>query len=839
MYRTQIATLLWILSFTALVRAAEVTEAESSFAASAVIPFIDRHCIECHDDVSTKGDLNLLELEFDPTDPHNLETWIKVYDRVADGEMPPEKKPRPSEEDASSFLRKIAAPVTAVYTELQEREGRVVFRRLNRTEYEYTLRDLLSLPYLSVREMLPGDSESHGFDTVGEALNLSYVQMTKFLETADLALTQAIEQELVRSLNVTFEPEAIRKTGAEIGRFKVKNGEVQHLGDTRILLRQPNSAQTPWRLGPLEPSGDGNYRIRISCYGVYWDDGTIKAADRPHAISLFADANNLRRHLHSFDVPNDKAGTFEATVRLNAGESIMIHFDSLDDRNGPIRNKKQGIPYQGPGIACEWFELEGPLPESAPTDHQNSLFEGVTIQQWTADSGLPEPRAITVPGVKPRKNAPPVQPMVVSDNPEQDATRLLQKFMTRAFRRPVGEGEVDIYLPLVLKKLEKEHPFQDAMLTGFKAVLCSPDFLFFKESPGRLDDYALASRLSYFLWKSMPDAALLELAEKGELSKPEVLRAETERLLNDGRSQRMVEEFLDQWLDLRRIAFTEPDKELYPEFTPFLQDSMVNETRAFFAEMLREDLEADHLVDSDFAFVNGSLAQLYELPNVEGVALRRVDLPDDSPRGGFLTQGSVLKVTANGTTTSPVTRGVWIMERILGKEPPPPPPGVGSIDPDVRGTTTIREQLAKHSSSESCAGCHRSIDPPGFALESFDVMGGWRDRYRALGNGDRADKTVFDEPVKYKLGPHVDASGKTADGKPFQNIEEFRQILLEDSDQLARNLTERFLTYSTGAGVGFADRPEVEHILSQTEAMNHGARSLVHAVVQSSIFQSK
>ena len=224
---------------------------------------------------------------------------------------------------------------------------------------------------------------------------------------------------------------------------------------------------------------------------------------------------------------------------------------------------------------------------------------------------------------------------------------------------------------------------------------------------------------------------------------------------------------------------------------------------------------------------------------MKGIELRKVSLPQNNPRGGFLTQASILKVTANGTTTSPVTRGAWVMERLLGKPVPPPPPGAGSIDPDVRGTTTIREQLDKHRADASCAACHQKIDPPGFALESFDVMGGWRERYRSLEKGDPAKRIVKDKPVGYKLGPLVDASGQTADGRPFQDIHEFRELLLRDRAQLARNLTERLLVYATGAGVSFADREEVERIITASAKNNHGLRTLVHEVIQSSTFQSK
>jgi hypothetical protein len=267
---------------------------------------------------------------------------------------------------------------------------------------------------------------------------------------------------------------------------------------------------------------------------------------------------------------------------------------------------------------------------------------------------------------------------------------------------------------------------------------------------------------------------------------------------------------------------------------------MVKETKAYFTEMLRHDLNIEHVIDSDFVMINGRLAKLYDIPDVDGVNLRRVKLPDDSPRGGLLTQASFLKVTANGTTTSPVTRGAWVLDRVYGQPAPLPPSNVPAIEPDLRGTTTIREQLDQHRNIEACATCHRRIDPPGFALESFDVIGGWRDRYRSLGEGENANATFKDNrPVRYKLGLPVDTSGVAPDGQPFNDIHEFRQTLLSQKRQLARNLTERLLTYATGAGIQFADREVVEHILKETEESGHGLRSIIHAVVQNEVFQRK
>jgi Protein of unknown function (DUF1588)/Protein of unknown function (DUF1592)/Protein of unknown function (DUF1585) len=321
-----------------------------------------------------------------------------------------------------------------------------------------------------------------------------------------------------------------------------------------------------------------------------------------------------------------------------------------------------------------------------------------------------------------------------------------------------------------------------------------------------------------------------------------VLRAQTERLLNDSKAQRFTEAFLDYWLDLRKITATAPDSTLYPDYylDDHLEESALEETRMFFAELLRGDLPARDVASSDYVYVNERLAAHYGLPPIEGVAVRKVGLPSDSPRGGLLTQAAVLKITANGTTTSPVLRGAWIMERLLGLPPPPPPPSVPAVDPDTRGATTIRQQLEKHRIQESCAACHTKIDPAGFALESFDVMGGWRDRYRAasdtkpdLGIGKGGQKFLFHTALP------VDPSGVLPDGRAFGDIRDFKRLLLADEAQLARNLVRQFAVYATGAPINFSDRATIEQILQRARSRQYGVRTLVHELVQSPLFLNK
>jgi hypothetical protein len=327
------------------------------------------------------------------------------------------------------------------------------------------------------------------------------------------------------------------------------------------------------------------------------------------------------------------------------------------------------------------------------------------------------------------------------------------------------------------------------------------------------------------------------------LRDPVVLRSQTERLLNHAHSRRFVEAFLDRWLDLKRMDDTEPSNLLYPDY--YLDDALVEsavaETRSFFTELIARNLPARNIVDSDFTFLNERLAEHYGIPGVEGIAMRRVALPPGSPRGGVMTQASVLKVTANGTTTSPVIRGVWIAERILGQTIHPPPAAVPAVEPDIRGAVTIREQIEKHRADESCAACHAKIDPPGLALESFDVMGGWRERYRATAEG-RLPESGFGKngwAYAFHMGPPVDSSGILPDGRAFQDVRELKRLLLADEEQIARNLARQLVVFATGAPVRFSDRVHLERILRETKAEDYGVRSLVHAIVRSDLFLNK
>ncbi|MGB3119239.1 MAG: DUF1592 domain-containing protein, partial [Verrucomicrobiales bacterium] len=470
----------------------------------------------------------------------------------------------------------------------------------------------------------------------------------------------------------------------------------------------------------------------------------------------------------------------------------------------------------------EWVEIEGPLHEQWPPRGHQLLYGDLPLQPANP-------------------KAPAGDLRVVSSQPETDARRLLAAFLPKVFRRPLTDEEVTEHLELVKEQMQKGRRFDEALRAAYKMALCSPRFLFLPETVGALDDHALASRLSYGLWSTAPDDELYSLAAQKKLHEPATLRAQTERMLASPKAKGFTQNFLGSWLNLRDIDFTQPDTKLYPEFEQYLQQSMVAETGSFFEELLTRNLSVRNIVHSDFAMLNERLAEHYGISGVKGEQIRKVDLPPDSRRGGFITQGAVLKVSANGTSTSPVVRGAYVLDRILGTPPDPPPKSVPAIEPDIRGATTIREQLDKHRNQPACAVCHAKLDPPGFALENFDVTGRWRTTYRAVPESAK-DKVVSIPGTDirfYTEGRPVDPGYTLADGRAFADVDEFKQLILAHPEQLAHCITEKRIAHLTGAQIQFADREVVESIVQRAASNDYGLRTLVHEVIQSRVFTHK
>jgi cytochrome c553 len=760
---------------------------------------LERNCFECHGIEKAKGDLRLDRLG-DFSAKGSRDRWKAVLEQLRAGTMPPKAKPRLEEKDLRTLTAWIEGGIGAAEAARRAAEGRVVVRRLNRVEYERTLRDLLGVE-IDLQELLPPDTSAHGFDNVGEAMHVSSFLMERYLEAADKALGVAIanrpQPPLVKKRYSLNEERAVK-----IATEKV------YLALDEALVMFSSSAWNTIVVGQSYPPDRGRFRYRISA-SAFQSGGKPVVYRIDAGPMLMGTKNHLVGY---FDAPAGEPGVAEFEDHLEARSHIRISPYGL--ATAQVVNKIGAHAYDGPGLAVQWVEVEGPLHDAWPPASHRRIF-----------------------GDLPQASVSRDRLEVVSKNPVEDATRILRSFARRAFRRKVTDEEVAPYVGLVRAKLDEKQTFEQAVRVGLSTILVSPEFLFLREKPGALDDFALASRLSYFFWSTMPDDELLALAEEGKLRSPDTLRAQVERLLRSPKASAFTANFVDQWLGLRDIDFTEPSHTLYPEFDDMLKASMIRETRLFFDEVLRDDLSLANFVASDFAMLNGRLARHYGIPGPEGWEFRKVPLPPGTHRGGVLTMGSVLKVTANGTQTSPVMRGAWVLDRILGAPPPPPPPGVPAVEPDIRGATTIRQQLAKHRQIEACASCHVRIDPPGFALESFDVIGGWRDYYRTTGRGKPVTRDGRRMP--YLEGPKVDPSDRMPDGAEFQDIDEFKQLLLRDRDAIARSLARRLVTYATGGPAEALDGEEIEQVVRQAKNQDYGFRTLVHAVVQSRLFREK
>ncbi|MDX1970513.1 MAG: DUF1592 domain-containing protein [Planctomycetaceae bacterium] len=837
-------------------------------------PFLKKYCLECHGPTTQEAGLDLSTLPRDFKQPEHFRRWVKVHDRLAAGEMPPRSAEQPSPEERTAAVRDFHDSLLAADRAALDDEQWSRLRRLTRSEYENTIRDLFEMPGIALSGILPAEGSAHGFDKHADALDLSHVNLSKYLEAAEQILDSAIatrpqpptvQRRRISLCNrggfvahVVLNGDGILlKNGQPDPEFP-PSGEHRHIdegahermgsfrtGSSVGLFRHEDESFNPYFIEHVTIY-PGRYRVRTSLWSFQWDKGTVlpgrgTEAARLSVVQLTGDGRGGQHPsyvLGYFNAPTT-AQEHEIGVWLNHNELIGFNTASLAPAANYAR-KGRAMAFTGPGIVCDWLDIEGPLHEVWPPKSHQLLFGDIALTEFTAEanSGVRPPPRKKVRQLGAGRNRPDPEPglwTVQSTAPREDASRLLGTFLPRLFRRPVEPEVVQSYVNRVTERLAAGDAFETAMRFAYKAALTAPDFLYHVESPDQLDDPAVACRLSYFLWNSLPDQSLLQHVAAGDLRRPDVLHAETERLLQDPRSQRFVEDFLGQWLKLRQIAANDPDKKLYPEFSPYLQDAMVAETRAYFRELLDRNLDASYLVRSDFVMVNEKLAAHYGIPGVSGAQIRRVELPVDCPRGGILTQAAILKITANGTTTSPVPRGAFVMDRLLGEPPEPPPANVAAIEPDVRGATTIREQLAKHREHAVCASCHSRIDPPGFALEAFDVIGGFRRRYRSIGDGDPAERGAIDPFIhlSFKLGPPVDASGVLTDGRSFQSVQEYQLLLAGQTERLLRNLARQWVIYATGREVRFSHRSAIDDVVRRTIAQGGGLRTLLHEVVQS------
>ena len=778
-------------------------------------PLVQKYCIACHTG-TVLAPLDMTGLGHDLGDPATYRTWVRIYERLENGEMPPAGALRPEPEDLETRLATLKQALTQA--NLAARNGqRTPLRRLTRLEYAYTISDLLGLDEaqgLDLIQNLPAEADTGGFDTVAAKQGISALHVRSYLESADRALDEALalgprpkstrrDIEYAKSGYLNFMHTAEILGGGITKRVDDRVVMFYDTGSTYLMHTESERFAVPY---------PGRYRVTM--------DAAPYQADTPVVLTLYQGIKqgtvaSLDDLIGTFDLVDDTARTVEVTTFMRPGDLLAPSVAELDTPPGSYVNyfapDKTVANYRGEGIAIKSLSIEGPLIDEWPTRATRRLLPGLEFD----DTGRVQ----------------------TTKTPEEHVLDVVRAFATRAFRRPLKDGEAQAYAALAEPSLAAGRPFVEAVRVPMRAILSAPPFLYQTASSAALDEFALAARLSYFLWRSMPDDELYELAASGRLSAPKVLTAQVDRMLDDDRSKRFVKDFAGQAYRLYELNRTTPDKGLYPEYDDRLGKAMAAETELFLEELIDENHGAGRLIDADFTYVNRRLAEHYGIPGIKGQEMRRVELPADSPRGGLLSQASIHKITANGTVSSPVPRGNFVLANILGRPAPPPPPGIAGLEPDTRGTTTIREQLAAHRANPICAGCHLSIDPPGFALESFDPIGGFRSHYRASrGEMNFGDFTVA---RPYGQGPEVDPSGVTPTGNAFADIDEYKVILLEhELDQIARHFASQLITLATGAEVEFVDRDEIKRIAASVAGRGYPVRTIIHEVVQSDLFRS-
>ena len=751
--------------------------------------FLEQHCYDCHDDLDNEGGLNLLELKFDTGNPKNRDLWETVFQRVEAGEMPPKKKKRPKAEAIVGFLKNLEAPLIEADRQQLSKRGRVHARRLTAQEYENSLHDLLGIDIPLAGELTADADE--GFTTNAETQQISHFHLDNYLRVSaqglDTAFTRALEGDQ------QFRREYSAK---DITNYGGGNNRGPQLWKGKAISWH-SQMQFAGRITQTRVPDHGWYRITIDDLdavnpgidGYLW--GTLQTgsgySNEPllYSIGIVEATNQPKTKIFEGWMQKDHMLVFkpnEANLKSLPSAGGSFSFEGRDF-------EKKGFA----GFRFEKITIERIHPVGDRKQVRSHLF---------ADFDLEELKTISGPAL----------------------SKLIRRFASRAFRRPVTKNQIAPYEKLAAEQLKSGNSIPKALRSAYHAILCSPSFLTFVEKPGPLDDHAIAARLSFLLWKTLPDSQLRKFADEGRLREPDVFKRQIERLLTHERSSRFIEDFTDQWLDLRDIDATQLDPGRFRDFDLPLQQSLKTETQGFVAGLIADNRPVTQILKSDTGFLNTRLRDHYKLKGIKltpGGGLQKVRLTP-AQRSGLLTQASILKVTADGSVTSPILRGVWVNERILGRHIPPPPESVPAIEPDIRGAVSIRDQLAKHTDSTSCASCHDKIDPSGFALESYDPIGQYRIAY---GNKKNSAK--------------VDPSGVTPDGIRFKTFDSWRAIYLKRPEILTRTFARQVLSYGVGGKLRFSDRPHLEQIVAEASKKGYGIKSIIQAALSSEIFLNK
>jgi Protein of unknown function (DUF1592)/Protein of unknown function (DUF1588)/Protein of unknown function (DUF1585)/Protein of unknown function (DUF1587)/Protein of unknown function (DUF1595)/Planctomycete cytochrome C len=796
--------------------------------ADGVKPFLTAYCVSCHGPTKQKGDRRFDELTGEIADDNALVDLQDILDQLNLGEMPPKEARQPTDDERLRVTQWFTVRIEKYRHERKASEKQAVLRRLNAREYRNTIRDLLHLNMAMFDPTLgfPRDQTVEHLDNVGESLVTSGHLLQRYLAAAD-RVVEKILTPLEKPAVQTWAFRSGFRQQPEIDQVHGRTNGFSHITLYDVVgadkLEGGYGAIAGFKEGVPY---DGIYELRFRAEALNRQhpyDRDFVGTDPEEPLRLGIVAGNIKAGplhkpqpieplLAELDLA-DEPQWYTVRVWLDAGYTPRFTFRNglMDARNmwgrlvrryadqfpplvrgGIVEHRFNAIKYgKLPQIHIHEVEISGPHYEMWPPESQRAVLGNAWESAQTSKS--------------------------LSAKQMREA---LATFVSRAYRRPAKAEEIDRLIGLVAVRQKSGHSPLEAYCDALKAVLCSPSFLYLEESrEKRLSAHALASRLSYFLWSSMPDQELLDLAAKNELAQPEVLAAQVERMLRDPRSEALIAGFLDSWLTLRDLGSTPPDRSKFSDYYRFdLQSAMRQETHLFTRRLLDDNLSVVNFLDSDFTYVNKPLARMYGLEPPAGARFQMVKLTDGR-RGGLLGQASVLTVTANGIDTSPVVRGVWLLENILGTPPSPPPPDVPPLDPDVRGAQTIREQLEKHRSLANCYDCHRKIDPPGFALENYDAIGNWRESYQGEAK--------------------IDAAGELPSGEAFSGVEEFKKILIERREQFATALTAKLLAYATGRRMEAADRPQIERIVKDLEGSGYGLRDLVVLVATSDAFSAK
>lgn len=732
------------------------------------VTFFEEYCLDCHSNDRQKADINLETFRGEVLLYKEPKFWQRVVEVIETREMPPEKKPQPSTDERFAIAAFLRAELKALDCSEAIDPGRVTIRRLNKNEYNNTIQDLFNID-LTPADAFPSDEVGYGFDNIADVLSIPPILMEKYLEAGETIAKAAIME------NVPPWPPSELHQAEE---FVTRSEDIRPARDRYLGFYREGSA-----FMEFEAKEAGDYVLKIKTHG---DQAG------PEAPKLSVKVGSGKESI--FEVPQhaEEAVVLSLKAKMKKGNN-RLYFAYL---NNFVNNNFEIPELSGDrNLFVDWVQIEGPMHTPKPVvPHSHSLI-------------IPE---------KPRPGTEIIT-----------AKKILRDFATRALRRPATNDEVVRLTELATLVLEDGGSFEEGIQLAVQALISSPKFLFRWElDRGLMTDeelairningYEIASRLSFFIWNSMPDKKLFELADSGQLVKPEVLEAQIDRMLKDKKAKRFIVNFAGQWLQIRNLDTHSPDPSLFPVFTPELRASMKKETELLCETIMIQDLSLKTLLDSDFTFVNKALAKHYGFPEPEGDGFSKVLLPQNSPRGGVLTQGSILTITSNPTRTSPVVRGKWILEQILGTPPPPPPPNVPELEEskEASETASLRERLEIHRDKPDCAGCHAKMDPLGFAFENFDAIGRWRE---------------FDEHFK------IDPSGNLPDGTAFNGPGDLKAYLLS-GDTFIKALTENMLTYALGRGLEYYDQCAIEKIVNKVKNTDYKFSSLIKGIVFSDPF---